>query len=299
MLGLVVDDPEAQLFIHQECSLYMGNRFFHTFGYGVMFGQDSDYEFVNQISQIIKLLQTEAVDSYSTFIPETIENNFKQCEYNAEEAESRFSEEKVRVSNVKGLWIIFGGTVLIGFVFHLSKLIYMALRNKNKFYYHGPFAENDMHISNLAQALLGLQIKSIEGVLNTKIRDLEKYLVIQKEKYDLNFRKEKLKVVLNKKGSGDVSQDEISERESENDFGIMKKYMPFHAPVTDKEAELGESSKDLMRRRSSKFKRQNTGRAKSGLVYPGKAGHKWFKKSESIRKQEDQMSKNVSLSVIS
>jgi hypothetical protein len=223
---------KAQLIVYNDCSMIFSSRFFNPFGYGAMFKADTDYEVVNEFSRKVKLLQDE--HNYGDILTEVIRRNFQECQYNSDERETRFTAESVKVSNVKGLWIILAACIGLAFIFHVGKLLYFHFRNKENFYFHGPFASNDKNISELAQKILSEQIKRVEGQIAAEIRDFEKYLIQVKAKHHLNFKKQKLKRVFAPNSSFETSSLDLSKQGTKlmGDNSTPNSGRPLQAPTS-------------------------------------------------------------------
>ena len=194
ILGIVFDDIQGQLMVFYDCSLYMANRFFNEFDYGIIFSPTTDYSLIGNISTSLTILQRSK--EYDNLIKDINSKHYSECGLFQEEKDSRFSQDRIRIRNIKGLWYILFYAILFAFILHLGKQIYVnKLRNQKKYYFLGPYAENDKDISSKTMKLIIKEVRTVQERINMKIHNLEQYIVSMEKKHGIDFSEFKLRRV--------------------------------------------------------------------------------------------------------
>ena len=187
------------MIVHYDCSMFFGNRFFNTFGYGIIFNPNTNHSEISKFNKALLYWQQEK--NYYEEVGESINEMYKECSVNEKEKDGRYVEENVTFLRVQGLWIILGVAVLIAAILHIALLIYKRLfHNKDAFMFKGPTSARDKNISKKINDVLKEEIEGTMGEIKVWVEELEEYLGNVEKKYNLDFKKEKLNLPVGLEG---------------------------------------------------------------------------------------------------
>ena len=194
-IGLIFDDMEASKFVYHDCSLFIGNRFFHEFGYGVLFTPNTKYSTIDEINKIIAKINDEIV--IESGISELLSRHYEECGLNEDQKDYRFVRENVTFTSVRGLWIILACVILLGVLIHIGLLIFRKLRGKPKnFKFKGPTGALDARISKEINDFIKKEMLIISKEIQQEVEDTTAYILQMKKLHNIDFTGgEKLKLL--------------------------------------------------------------------------------------------------------
>ena len=178
------------MFYHYDCSFFFPIRNFNEAGLAMLFGPNISHDYIQPYNKVITKINEET-DFITDNLQKTISNHFEECHDNPDQQYFRDAEGKITFRYVSGLWIILGGAILLGTIVFICSIFYRRYNKRNNpdiFIYKGPTSINDAKITKSIINEIEEAFKELEEELKEEIEETREYILLTKQKYQLDFQ---------------------------------------------------------------------------------------------------------------